>query len=484
MSRHLTRSVTAVLATVALLVAMQNVASAAVLDPPTELSATAGDQQVVLSWTATSGSPAVSDYLVQYSTDGGVNWLTFAHNASTAVTSTVTSLTNGTTYRFKVSSINSDGIGSPTAVILATPNVTHTANDPATFSACPTAAIPAGETVAIPAAGFSDITATAVDCIKYYGITKGTTATTYSPLDTVSRWQMALFLTRMATISGITLGSGEDQGFTDISGESDEIQTAINRIKQLGITTGTIDDTTFSPADVVTREQMALFIHRLLKEATVGPGGNTEYVSGTSGAKEIKSIDADHNFTDLGGITLVESGTAISSLWNLGVAEGTAGTLYEPQKSMNRSMMATFMANALDHTNARPAGFLIQASTYRVSGTPIVSFSVTHRTSDFDPIVGTAVDTFYYQHSVDTTVSRFSSSGYCADIVATSVANLVCKVETTDPVTDSSGNNAFTLVPGTIVATDYWAWTAPAGTIYDNDVHADSASKITVVTTS
>jgi len=68
--------------------------------------------------------------------------------------------------------------------------------------------------------------------------------------------------------------------------------------------------------------------------------------------------------------------------------------------------------------------------------------------------------------------------------VATSVANLVCKVETTDPVTDSSGNNAFSLVPGTIVATDYWAWTAPAGTIYDNDIHASSASKITVVTTS
>ena len=483
MSCRLTKTVGLFVATLTLAASMQTAASGAVLDAPAGLSATAGDTQVVLSWSAVAGIPAVSDYLVQYSANGGVTWLTFAHNASTAVTSTVTSLVNGTTYRFKVSTINSDGIGASTAVILATPNVTYTANDPATFSACPTAAIPAGETVAIPAAGFSDVTATAVDCIKYYGITMGTTATTYSPLDTVSRWQMALFLTRLATVSEITLGDGSDQGFTDITGKSAEIQTAINQIMQLGITTGTTA-TTYDPDSDVTREQMALFIHRLLKEATVGPGGNTEYVSGTSGAKEIKSIDTDHNFTDLTGITLVESTTAIASLWNLGVAVGTTGTLYEPQKAMNRSMMATFMANALDHTNARPAGFLIQASTYRASGTPVVSFSVTHRASDFDPIVGTLVDTFYFVHSTDTGVSRFSSAGFCADTVATSVANLACKIETTDPITDSSGNSAFTMVPGNIVATDYWAWTAPAGTIYDNDVHADSASKITVVTTS
>ena len=58
------------------------------------------------------------------------------------------------------------------------------------------------------AAGFTDTTATDVDCIKMYGITTGTTATTYSPYDPVSRWQMALFLTRMAVPAGVTLGSG------------------------------------------------------------------------------------------------------------------------------------------------------------------------------------------------------------------------------------------------------------------------------------
>ena len=482
MGRWLNKSLVAMAAIVSLLAVTQAPVYSAVLDAPAGLSGAAGDKQVVLTWTAVSGSPAVSDYLVQYSSDGGVNWSTFTHNASTTASQTVTGLVNNTTYRFRVYTINSDGVGLPTAAIIVTPNVTYTANDPAVFSACPTAAAPAGSTVAIPASGFSDITSTKVDCIKYYGITKGTTATTYSPLDLVTRWQMALFLTRMAKVSGITLGDGSDQGFTDISGKSAEIQTAVNQIKQLGITTGTTA-TTYDPDSVVTREQMALFIHRLLKKATVGPGGNTEYVSGSSGAKEIKSVDTDHNFTDLTGITLAESITAVSSLWNLGVAIGTQGTLYEPQKTMNRSMMATFMANALDHTNARPAGFVLQASSYRTTATT-VTFSITDRTADFSPVVGTFVDTFYFVYSTDTTIARFGTAGYCADTYATSSANLVCKVEATDPVTDSFGNVSFTHVPGSVVETDFYAWTAPVGTIYDNDVYADSLSKVTVVTTS
>ena len=259
------KTVTAMVAVLALVATTQTAAYAATLDPPAGLTATAGDAKVTLAWDAASGSPAVSDYLVQYSADGGVVWTTFTHGASTDVTIVVPPLTTGTSYKFKVYSINSDGIGLPTAAVLATPKTTHTAADQATFSACPTAAIPAGSTVAIPPAGFSDITSTLVDCIKYYDITKGTTATTYSPLDVVSRWQMALFLKRLATVAQVTLGDGSDQGFTDIGGKSSEIKTAINQLKQLEVTTGTIDGTTYDPDSVVTREQMALFVHRVLK---------------------------------------------------------------------------------------------------------------------------------------------------------------------------------------------------------------------------
>ncbi len=67
--------------------------------------------------------------------------------------------------------------------------------DNARYSACPANA-------SIPAAGFTDTTSTDVDCIAYYGITTGTTATTYSPDDSVTRWQLALYLTRAAGPAG------------------------------------------------------------------------------------------------------------------------------------------------------------------------------------------------------------------------------------------------------------------------------------------
>ena len=41
-----------------------------------------------------------------------------------------------------------------------------------------------------------------IDCIAYYGITKGTSATTYSPLMSVTREHMALFLTRLGWSGG------------------------------------------------------------------------------------------------------------------------------------------------------------------------------------------------------------------------------------------------------------------------------------------
>ena len=133
----------------------------------------------------------------------------------------------------------------------------------------------------IPSAGFTDLggledaTVQAIDCLAFYSITTGTTATMFSPNNSVPRWQMALLLTRSATAMGVALGDGSAQGFTDISGLDDATEKAINQLVQLGVTKGT-SATTFSPNDNVTRLQMALFLTRLATAAghTLGDGSD------------------------------------------------------------------------------------------------------------------------------------------------------------------------------------------------------------------
>jgi titin len=81
---------------------------------PTAVRSTPADSQALVSWTApgSTGGSVITDYVVQYSSDGGVNWVTFSRvGASTALAATVTSLTNGTTYVFRVAAVNSAGTG-------------------------------------------------------------------------------------------------------------------------------------------------------------------------------------------------------------------------------------------------------------------------------------------------------------------------------------------------------------------------------------
>ena len=92
-------------------------------DAPTGLSGTAGDTQVALTWTAPAyaGSSAITDYIVQYSSNSGSTWTTFTDGVSTTTSSTVTGLTNGTSYLFKVSAVNSVGTGSAVTSSAVTP---------------------------------------------------------------------------------------------------------------------------------------------------------------------------------------------------------------------------------------------------------------------------------------------------------------------------------------------------------------------------
>jgi hypothetical protein len=90
--------------------------AATIPDPPTGVSASAGNSQAGVSWVAPSnnGGLAITGYDVQYSSDGGSTWTSASasFHTSTSTTQTVTGLTNGALYIFRVAAINAVGQGS------------------------------------------------------------------------------------------------------------------------------------------------------------------------------------------------------------------------------------------------------------------------------------------------------------------------------------------------------------------------------------
>ena len=107
-----------------------------------------------------------------------------------------------------------------------------------------------------------------IACIRDLGVTTGTSATTYSPDDAVTRLQMAAFLARTWA------ATGEDcpvwsSPFADVTRSSYGFEP-VACLWRLEITTGT-SASTYSPTDVVTRRQMAAFIARLLRAEPLPP---------------------------------------------------------------------------------------------------------------------------------------------------------------------------------------------------------------------
>jgi hypothetical protein len=96
---------------------------ATVPDAPTNLLATGGNASAALTWTApvVNGGSAITNYIVEYSANAGASWSTFSHATSTTAAITVTGLTNGTAYQFRVSAVNTVGTGATSPIATATP---------------------------------------------------------------------------------------------------------------------------------------------------------------------------------------------------------------------------------------------------------------------------------------------------------------------------------------------------------------------------
>jgi serine protease len=99
-------------------------------DAPSAVMGTAGVQQVALTWTvpASDGGSAITDYSVQYSSDGGSTWTTVSHTPSAATSRVVSGLQPGVTYVFQVAAVNGVGMGAVSSSsgpvrVLTTPGV-------------------------------------------------------------------------------------------------------------------------------------------------------------------------------------------------------------------------------------------------------------------------------------------------------------------------------------------------------------------------
>ena len=79
---------------------------------PTSIVATPGNSQVSLAFTAGSnGGSALTDYVIEYSSNSGSSWSTFSHTATTTSPVVITGLTNYTSYIFRLIPINGNGNG-------------------------------------------------------------------------------------------------------------------------------------------------------------------------------------------------------------------------------------------------------------------------------------------------------------------------------------------------------------------------------------
>ena len=164
-------------------------------------------------------------------------------------------------------------------------------------------------------AGFGDVPdgqyyTAAVQWMVGEGITNGTSPACFSPDGATTRGEAAAFLHRMRREP-----AAPPHPFTDVVAPWQ--QAAVAWLHSAGITTGT-SPTTFEPALVMTRGQMAVMLHRLAGAPAAPP----------------------HPFTD---VVAPWQRAAVAWLHSAGVTTGTSATTFSPELPVTRAQFATFL---------------------------------------------------------------------------------------------------------------------------------------------
>ena len=151
-------------------------------------------------------------------------------------------------------------------------------------------------------------------------ITKGTSATTFSPYKTCTRAEIVTFLWRDA---GSPMPTTSRHPFTDVSySMGSDFYNAILWANQMGITAGTTT-TTFSPNKTCTRAEIVTFLWRYAKKP-VGYGSNNP-------------------FTDVNKTDHAPYYDAILWAVSKGITTGSTTTTFSPNGTCTRGEAVTFL---------------------------------------------------------------------------------------------------------------------------------------------
>lgn len=90
---------------------------------PRNLTGTVGRERVSLSWStpSTRGASAITDYVVEISTDGARTWTVFPDGVSTSISTVLSPLAARTEHRIRVRARNSAGVSLPSDTVTLTP---------------------------------------------------------------------------------------------------------------------------------------------------------------------------------------------------------------------------------------------------------------------------------------------------------------------------------------------------------------------------
>lgn len=190
-----------------------------------------------------------------------------------------------------------------------------------TIHACPPGAVPATSFPDVPS---DSAHADAIGCVAWYDIARGYADGRFGVGDSVTRGQLATFVSRVLDAAGLAVPADQPDAFQDDNGDTHE--AAINRLVQAGVLNG-FPDGTFGPAKLVDRGQLATYLARAY-EAIAG--------------QELP----------VGSVTFPDdAGTHQANIRRVAAAGITAGTAdggFQPGQPTRRDQMASFLARTVD----------------------------------------------------------------------------------------------------------------------------------------